>query len=80
MLGEQELVARRAASLLGGQTATGLRQRFSGLLLDEQPNVLGERRAIPSPRVRKRVLREKELDSDENLMRDRSDQEIKMAY
>ena len=75
-----------SASLLGEQAfcsasrvAQGLRRRFLG---GARRTGLGARRAraIPSPRVRKRVLREKEPDSDENLMRDRSDQEIKMAY
>ena len=49
------------------------------LLLGGQADVLGERHAIPSKRVLNLGLSEKELDSDENLRRDRSDQEVKIT-
>ena len=72
LLGEQDLCSAYRSQ----QTAS---TADFGPLLGEQKGVFGEQSAIPSKRVLKLGLSEKEPDSDENLMGGRSGQEINIT-
>ena len=65
--------------MLGVQTTPGAPTLDSQPLLGEQRDVFGEQHVVPSKRKLNLGLSEKEPDSDENLRRYRSGQEIKIT-